>query len=361
MAIASPPQAPELSIRAHAPSPRRLSRKVLLAGATVAASVVTLALFYGLSAPPRDRAAPADVTAAGGPPESIRNAAAQYADTDFGPTKLKTAKLEPPRDRLWGDHPHPAMAAPDAPQDGAEAGAGVSQARAPDPEMLAQKSPILFANLAGSQPDPEHGAAGNDGARLDTKLEPPRSRFEVIAGTVIPAALVTALNADLPGAAIAQVTANVYDSVSGEHLLIPQGARLIGVYRAAPSYGERRLLLVWNRLVLPNGWSISLKGMQGTDPSGASGLRDRTDNHLGSLAGAVGLSAVISVVAENAQNDDPNSLGQSVGDAAAAEAARTGGRIVDRALEVRPTLRVRAGAPVRVLVNRDIQLRPYGQ
>jgi type IV secretory pathway VirB10-like protein len=133
----------------------------------------------------------------------------------------------------------------------------------------------------------------------------------------------------------------------------------MGEYRAAPSYGDRRLLLVWNRLIFPNGWSISLRGMQGADPSGAAGVRDSVDNHLGRLAGAVGLSAIVSVVADNAQNDDQNSFSQSVGDAAASEAARTGGRIIDRELQVRPTLRVRAGASVRVLVTRDIQLRPY--
>ena len=91
----------------------------------------------------------------------------------------------------------------------------------------------------------------------------------------------------------------------------------------------------------------------------ASGLRDRTDNHLSGLASAIGLSAIISVIANNAESDDPHSFGQSVGDAAAQEAARTGGRIVDRDLSVQPTLRVRVGAPVRVLVTRDIELRPY--
>ncbi len=155
------------------------------------------------------------------------------------------------------------------------------------------------------------------------------------------------------------MTANVYDSVSGAHLLIPQGARLIGTYDADTSYGERRLVLVWNRLIFPNGWSISLRGMEGADPTGAAGLRDRTDNHLDRLAGAIGLSAIISVIADNAEDDDQNSLAQSVGDAAAAEAARTGGRIVDRELSVRPTLRIRAGGSVRLLVTRDIQLRPY--
>lgn len=354
--LASAPQTPgpDLSIRARAPSPRRLSRKVLLAGAIAAASVVTLALFYGLSDRPRRNAAEAGaVAAAGGPPESISNAASQYEATD-----LPGGRLDPPQDIVWGDHPPPQPAELSPPQDaswrGGGANPGASPAGAPDPQTLARASPIIFAGR-----DQAPGAAREDETRLDSRLVPPRSRYEVIAGSVIPAALVTALNSDLPGSVIAQVTSNVYDSVSGEYLLIPQGSRLIGEYRSAPSYGDRRLLLAWNRLIFPNGWSISLRGMQGADPSGASGLRDQTDNHLGRLAGAVGLSAIVSVVADNAQNDNADSLGQSVGDAAAAEAARTGGRIIDRELQVRPTLRVRAGASVRVLVTRDIQLRPY--
>ncbi|MGD9979529.1 MAG: TrbI/VirB10 family protein [Hyphomonadaceae bacterium] len=353
--LTSAPQipGPDLSIRARAPSPRRLSRKVLLAGAIAAASVVTLALFYGLSEHPRRSAAEADaVAAAGGPPESIRNAPGQYAASN-----LPEGRLDPPEDIIWGDHPPSPAAELASPQDAnwrSNAPSPSGAAAAPDPQTLARSSPIIFGGR-----DQARGAVREDETRLDAQLVPPRSRYELISGSVIPAALVTALNSDLPGAVIAQVTSNVYDSVSGDYLLIPQGARLIGEYRAAPSYGDRRLLLVWNRLIFPNGWSISLRGMQGADPSGASGVRDRTDNHLGRLAGAVAMSAIVSVVADNAQNDDEGSLGQSVGDAAAAEAARTGGRIIDRELQVRPTLRVRAGASVRVLVTRDIQLRPY--
>lgn len=158
---------------------------------------------------------------------------------------------------------------------------------------------------------------------------------------------------------IAQVTAPVFDSVTGRHLLIPQGSRLIGAYDSATTYGDRRLLLVWNRLILPNGWSINLQGMEGSDAAGAAGVRDRTDNHPMRLAGAIALSAIVSVVANEAEDDDSESLTRSVGNAAAQEAARTGGRIIDRELSVHPTLRVRAGAPVRVLVTRDIVLRPY--
>jgi type IV secretion system protein VirB10 len=194
---------------------------------------------------------------------------------------------------------------------------------------------------------------------LDSPYLPPRSPFELQAGAVIPAALVTALNSDLPGRVIAQVTAPVYDSVSGDHLLIPQGARLIGTYDSANVYGDNRIYLVWNRIIMPNGWSIQLQGMEAADPTGAAGLSDRIDNHLDRLGGAIGLSAVLSILANEAEGDDNQSLMQSVGDAAAQEAARVGGRIIDRQLNVRPTLRVRPGAPVRVLVTRDIQLRPY--
>ena len=193
---------------------------------------------------------------------------------------------------------------------------------------------------------------------LEAPLIPPRSPFELQAGAVIPAALVTAVNSDLPGRVIAQVTAPVYDSVTGDHLLIPQGARLIGTYDSANVYGDTRVMLVWNRIIMPNGWSLQLGGMEATDPSGAAGLPARTDNHLDRLAGAIGISAVLSILANEAEDTRKGeSLTQSVGDAAAQEASRVGGKIVDRELNVRPTLRVRPGAPVRVLVSRDIQLR----
>jgi type IV secretory pathway VirB10-like protein len=99
--------------------------------------------------------------------------------------------------------------------------------------------------------------------------------------------------------------------------------------------------------------------MEATDPTGAAGLAARIDNHLDQLGGALALSAVLSILANEAEGDDHQSLTQSVGDAAAQQAARVGGRIIDRELNVRPTLRVRPGAPLRVLVTRDIQLRPY--
>ena len=155
------------------------------------------------------------------------------------------------------------------------------------------------------------------------------------------------------------MTEDVYDSVTGDHLLVPQGARLLGTYDAAATHGDRRLLVVWNRLIMPNGWSIALRGMPGTDAAGSSGVRDSVDAHLGRIAMASLLSGALSVAANEAEDDDSNRMAESVGNAAAQEAARVGGRIIDRELNVRPTLRIRAGAPVRVLVSQDIVLRPY--
>lgn len=353
---ASPQEPPDLAIRARTPSPKRLSRKVLLGGAIILGAIIAFALLIGLSEQgPRGGAPSETAPASAGPPETIQSASAQYEAGDL------THGVTLDDDPLWGDERGGEEASLSPPADstwsGANAAGGGPAASAPaqpNPQEVARSAPILF-----SSGEPTAREAANDD-RLDAQLSPPRSRYELLAGAVIPAALSTELNSDLPGRVIAQVTAPVFDSVTGNHLLIPQGSRLIGTYDNGVRYGDQRILLVWNRLILPNGWSLNLQGMQGSDPAGAAGLTDRTDRHFDRLIGAIGLSAIISVVANNAEDDDENvSLVQDVGNAAAQEAARSGGRIVDRELSVRPTLRVRAGAPVRVLVMRDIQLRPY--
>ncbi len=350
-ATTTPDTPPNLALRAQPPSPKRLSRKFVFAGLILAGLVITFALVSGLSErPERGRdAAQTAVAAAGGPPESIQQASADYdaralvggdpVDLEIDPSAVGDDALMPPSDPIWSNASAPAPAA------------GVREAR--DPQETAQTSAILFA---GRDAEARQDA---DADRLDARLSPPRSRYELQAGHVIPAALVTALSSDLPGRVIAQVTAPVYDSVTGDHLLIPQGSRLIGTYRDGARYGDNRILLAWNRLILPNGWSINLQNMEASDPAGASGLTDRTDNHLDRLAAAVVLSSILSVAANEVEDNESNGIVPSLGDAAAQQAAQTGSRIVDRELTVRPTLRIRAGAPVRVIVSRDLQLRPY--
>ncbi len=359
----APPQAPpNVAIRATLPSPRRLSRKVLLAGVALAGTIIAAALMLGLSPQAHRGAAQQDQTAAAsGPPETIAQASSQYDPAALPRHTLPTppadpavlAELRGPTDPMWASNP--ASAAPNTVV-GASAPQSASTA---DPQSVARSSPILFATSASASRTANVRDTGE--AYLDASLIPPRSRFSIQAGSIIPAALVSELNSDLAGRVIAQVTAAVYDSVTGNHLLIPQGARLIGAYDNGVRYGDHRIVLVWNRLILPNGWSLNLGQMAASDPTGAAGLSDRTDNHLAGLAGAVGLSAIISVIANNSEDDQrtDGSLAQGVGDAAAQQAAQTGSQIVQRELSVHPTLRVRPGANVRVLVTRDIALRPY--
>lgn len=358
---------PTTAIRAAPPKPKRLSRKTLIAAALVLSAVVAFALVSGLSDRDRTRSASEDgqPVQSATPPESVRIAQAEYSADD-----LRPPIAEEGHDYLWGDHrPDGDAEALDEAPVTAIAAPSPLEAEADAARMSAirfgadARRPISQAEGAMSPPGP--GAAflasqrGRDDGVLDATYRPPRSPYAIQAGSTITAALVTALNSDQPGRVIAQVTEDVYDSVTGEHLLVPQGARLLGTYDAATSHGDQRLLIVWNRLVMPNGWSIALRGMPGTDAAGASGVRDTVDAHLGRIAVASLLSGVLSVAANEAEDDETNRLTESVGNAAAQEAARVGGRIVDRELSVRPTLRIRAGAPVRVLVSQDIVLRPY--
>lgn len=348
----NPESDPDIVIRTRPPSPRRLSRKVLLAGALSAGALIAFALAAGLSDRPdrSPRSNSETAAAASGPPQSIAQAPSRYDAFALQPPeqgRFRNGPEEEESDMVL--EPPSGAWRPRASDDGAPR----SEQRPADPGEIARAAPILFERRQTDASDSSHV--------LDAALTPPASRFILQAGAVIPAALLTGLNSDLPGQVIAQVTQPVYDSVTGEHLLIPQGSRLIGAYESGVRYGDRRILLVWDRLILPNGYSIDLRRMPATDPSGAAGLSDRTDNHLDRLAAAIGLSAIVSVIANESEDsdEDQHRLSQSLGDAAAQQAAQSGARIVDRELAVRPSLTVRPGAAVRVLVTRDIVMRPY--
>lgn len=194
-------------------------------------------------------------------------------------------------------------------------------------------------------------------------LQTPRSPYQVMAGTIIPAALVTGINSDLPGQIIGNVTENVYDTVSGRHLLIPQGARLIGQYDSGVAFGQSRVLLVWNRIVMPDGSSIVLDRLSGVDTAGYAGLEDEVDNHWLRLIGGAVLSSVLGVGAELAAPENRGSNGDRVIIATRGGFQDTindvGQQITRRNLNIQPTLTVRPGFPVRVIVNKDLVLRPY--
>lgn len=198
---------------------------------------------------------------------------------------------------------------------------------------------------------------------LPNPLRGPESPWEVKAGTVIPAALLTAINSDLPGELIAQVSEPVYDHATGRTVLVPQGARLIGQYDSQVAYGQDRALIVWNRIVFPDGRSINIGSISGADLTGAAGLKDQVDGHFWQLAKGILLSTVFSVGAASAQDAGARSSGgyilNSAGTGVSTEAQQVGQQITVRDLNRQPTIRVRAGWPLRVIVSKDMILAPY--
>jgi type IV secretory pathway VirB10-like protein len=192
------------------------------------------------------------------------------------------------------------------------------------------------------------------------RIEAPASPYVLQAGAVIPAALLTGLRSDLPGQVTAQVTEDVYDSPTGKTRLIPQGARLIGQYDAQIAFGQTRALLVWTRLIMPNGRSIVLERQPGADAEGYAGLEDEVDNHWGTLFKAAILSTLLSIGSEAGSSGSEDDLIRAIRRGGSDSVNQIGQRIVGRSLNVQPTITIRPGFPVRVLVTRDLVLEPYG-
>jgi len=206
-------------------------------------------------------------------------------------------------------------------------------------------------------------ARGGDAATRNTgSLQAPAPPYTVMAGTIIPAALVTGINSDLPGEIIAEVTQPVYDTATGHDLLIPQGSRLIGRYDSQVAFGQRRVLLVWLRLVLPDTSSIALDKLPGIDPAGYAGVEDGVDWHWGRILSGAALSTLLGVSSELAVSNEGDINGNTVlalRDSAQDTANQVGQEITRRNLSIQPTLTVRPGFPVDVMVNKDLVLRPY--
>jgi type IV secretion system protein VirB10 len=204
--------------------------------------------------------------------------------------------------------------------------------------------------------------AGDAATRNPGSLQLPASPYQVMAGTVIPAALVTGINSDLPGQVIANVTEAVYDTATGRHLLIPQGSRLIGRYDSQVAFGQRRVLLVWTRLILPDTSSVALDRLPGIDPAGYAGLEDGVDWHWDRILAGAALSTLLGMGAELAAPDsrsDGNRIVIAGRESAQETVNQVGQEITKRNMSIQPTLTIRPGFPVRVMVSKDLVLRPY--
>ncbi len=232
-------------------------------------------------------------------------------------------------------------------------------------------APVLTASDGGEAFDPDPngqqrknalvGRANRDGDVNPHALVRPVSPWTLHAGSVIAASLITGLNSDLPGLVTAQVTENVYDSVTGRSLLIPQGSRLIGSYDNVVAFGQSRALVVWQRIILPDGSSIRIDNVPATDTQGYAGLSDRIDRHTWQLLKGVVLSTLLGVGTELTFNDESDLI-EAIRESTQWNGARAGDQLVRRNLDVQPTLKVRPGWPLRIVLHKDLVLPgPWGR
>lgn len=346
-----------LRLRAPPEPVTRLSRKALIACSAVLAAGVAGALGWSLVERKAKPAEPAFAPAAP-PPDRIANLPRDYT------TRPGTPALGPP---LPGDLGRPMLSSQVATRDDL----GGPPATMVDPAIEARRTMVASAQTSGlfiaaarpsSEPalDAPLAMAIVDDPRFASseRLRPPASPYILQAGAIIPAALVTGLRSDIPGLAIAQVTQDVFDSLGGGHLLIPQGARMIGQYDVRTTDGQQRLGVVWRRLILPTGRSILLDDLPGADVQGMAGLQDQVDHHGGEVLSAAGLSTLLAIGSEagaSAESDLSRALRRGAGQGA----TDVGQQIVGRRLTRAPTLTIRPGAPLRVLLIRDLVLEPY--
>lgn len=212
---------------------------------------------------------------------------------------------------------------------------------------------------ASQQQKLNFAGAATGGDLNPNELHSAPSPWTVSAGTVIPASLITGLNSDLPGIVLAQVTENVRDSATGQITLIPQGARLVGSYDSLVAYGQRRALLVWTRIVFPDGSSVQLDKVPASDASGYIGLEDKVDGHGWQLLKGIALSTLFGVGTELSLGSGEGGLVRAIRESGQQNAAHAGDQITSRNLDIQPTIKVRPGWPVRAIVNQDLVLQPW--
>jgi type IV secretion system protein VirB10 len=208
----------------------------------------------------------------------------------------------------------------------------------------------------GTRKEQFASARDTSGDLNSSGLVAPVSPNSILAGSVIAASLITGLNSDLPGMVTAQVIQNAFDTVTGNILLVPQGARLIGKYDSVVAFGQRRALVIWQRLILPDGSSVRLDNMPATDAAGYAGLSDKVDFHTWTLLKGVAIATLLGVGSELSISGESD-LVQAIRESAQSNTARAGDQITQRNLDIQPTITIRPGTPVRVFVTRDLVFR----
>jgi type IV secretion system protein VirB10 len=270
-------------------------------------------------------------------------AASVFAGVDDGPVVSQQTQGEPSRRSDSGreaDPVGPAARAPGPPESN----------RSTDPNLQERKNDFLAR------------AGVSNAEYLEKGVSLPRSPYEVKAGTVIPTVLISGINSDLPGQVVAQVRENVYDTVTGNYLLVPQGSRLLAAYDSMVAWGQERALVCWNRLIRPDGSSITLECMPGVDLSGYAGFADEINNHWWRIITGAVFSSVLAATAQRSQGDVTGlqpTFPQVWASNAAGQINQSGQQITQKNLQMQPTITVRPGFSVNVLVTKDIVISPY--
>jgi type IV secretion system protein TrbI len=348
----------------------------ILVGCLLGAVMLAVALAF--ESPSRKVQSAAEPSAAPAPPavpDTIRNAGANRAallsmrDAGWAEHELRAVGPEDPEQRAAREVNQKArgagilLASPAGPEERPEAPPRVGS---PEPEP-SSAAPAPSASVDPNLQDRKNAFLGGKGGvkhadYLEVAMQHPRSPYEIKAGTVLPAVLITAINSDLPGPVVAQVREHVYDTVSGNTLLVPQGSRLIAQYDSMVAWGQERVLLCWNRLVLPNGDSMDLQCMPAADLKGAAGLADEVDEHWWRILKGATVATLLSVGTAYAAGDTAAynpTVGQVVARSASGEIGTVGAQLTRNNLSIQPTITVRPGFSVNVIVTKDMIVPPY--
>lgn len=191
----------------------------------------------------------------------------------------------------------------------------------------------------------------------------PLSEYQINAGSIIPGIFITGVKSTLPGRMIGQVRENVYDSVTGNHLLIPKGARLLGMYDSNVTFGQNRIMIIWERILFPNGNSIQLDRFAGTDLSGYAGVTGKVNNHYGKLLTSVVLSSIIGAGTAIVTNDDDNDKDwqQAAGEGAGEQIINIGTKFAEKVMNISPEITISTGQKFNIIVNSDMILQPLNK
>ena len=370
-APASPPP-PDLRLRADRPRVVRLSRTVVWSLGGVGMVAVAFALGYALQASHRPPSPPAAQDT------DVRPSADGLAGLPSDYVGSGVPKLGSP---LPGDLGRPILNAQRQGRAGPVPGMGDHRG---DQEIEAARTSRLFAQVEAregrsGQVVPAQAVSGAQASSAGTdqqagnraflagqpdratvspdRIMPPASPYILQAGTVIAGALNTKLSSDLPGQIVGHVTQNVYDSPTGRYLLVPQGSTLFGAYNSSVSLGQQRTQIIWTRLIFPNGESLVLEKLPGGDAIGQSGLSEEVNNHWGQLFRAALVTTLLSVGSEAGTSWNENNLMQAIRSGASNGFSMVGNRLIDRSLNIQPTLTDRPGLPFTLILNRDLVLK----